>query len=269
MNEATLIGRLAGRFAPPEWAFLRQVRNATGAGRVTRTADAIAMSLWPSRGLELHGFEVKVSRSDWLREVADPAKADEIARFCSRWWIVTADPKMVAAGELPPTWGLMVPHGAGLRAVVEAPLNPTVQEPTRAFLASVLRSVVEQAPGKAEIDAEADRRAEDVRAECAKSYEAAVKVAVAKTERELVALQERLRAFESAAGVSIDKWSAGNIGDVVRALRWHTPEMWSERAKDAAQTAKHFRELADQADGFVEAWRAAAAHEAAGEAVRT
>ena len=33
-----------------------------------RYADAIAMNLWPSRGLAVHGFEIKISRGDWQRE---------------------------------------------------------------------------------------------------------------------------------------------------------------------------------------------------------
>jgi len=32
------------------------------------------MDLWPSGGLEIHGHEVKVSRSDWLRELKEPEK---------------------------------------------------------------------------------------------------------------------------------------------------------------------------------------------------
>ena len=46
------------------------------------SGDAVIMSLWPSRGLELHGVEIKVSRADWKREAADPAKAEAIAAYC-------------------------------------------------------------------------------------------------------------------------------------------------------------------------------------------
>jgi len=42
-----------------------------------RTADYVAMDLWPSKGLALHGHEIKVSRSDWLRELKEPEKAAE------------------------------------------------------------------------------------------------------------------------------------------------------------------------------------------------
>ena len=70
-----------------EWAFMAQVRNAAGFN-ATRTLDALALHLWPSRGLVLHGFEIKVSRSDWLREVKDPAKAEDACRLVEYFWIV-------------------------------------------------------------------------------------------------------------------------------------------------------------------------------------
>jgi hypothetical protein len=44
-------------------------------------ADAIARHLWPSQGLELIGFELKVSRSDWLREIKDPYKCESKKAF--------------------------------------------------------------------------------------------------------------------------------------------------------------------------------------------
>jgi len=97
LTEAKLIVLLKERFAAPEFAFLPHVRNGTGYARgTTRTADALAMSLWPSRGLELYGFEIKSERRDWLRERENPEKAEEICRFCDRWWVVAG----VAEGGL-------------------------------------------------------------------------------------------------------------------------------------------------------------------------
>src|SRR4051812_18306594 len=72
-----LVAALERRVPRPEYVLLEQVRGATGITEgADRSADAIAMSVWPSRGLELHGFEVKVSRGDWLRELREPAKAE-------------------------------------------------------------------------------------------------------------------------------------------------------------------------------------------------
>lgn len=122
-GEGDLVDRLATRFGPPAFAFLPQVRDSTGAV-AARTADAIAMSLWPSRGLVLHGFEIKVTRTDWHKELHNPAKAEMIAQFCDFWWLVVGDKDIVKPGELPDAWGLLSPYGKGLRADQE----PTKQD---------------------------------------------------------------------------------------------------------------------------------------------
>lgn len=106
--------------------------------RATRSADAIAMSLWPSLGLELHGFEFKVSRADWLRELKDPRKAETFKRYCDRWWLVAGSSAIVRPGELPNGWGMLVLQGDRLVRLADAPrLDP--QPVTRPFLAALLR----------------------------------------------------------------------------------------------------------------------------------
>lgn len=83
----------------------------------------------------LHGHEVKVSRGDWLRELRDPTKADTWRQYCDRWWLV-APAGVARPDELPTGWGLLVPVGRVLRAVVPAPvLDPQPMPPdTRAAL---------------------------------------------------------------------------------------------------------------------------------------
>src|SRR5215831_12205622 len=88
------------RYCAPEWALFFNVANGTGA-RTYRYADAMGMCLFPSRGLELHGFEVKISKSDWKREAADPEKAETIAAYCDRWWVVTP-PDLFNGENIPP-----------------------------------------------------------------------------------------------------------------------------------------------------------------------
>lgn len=87
--------------------FLEQVADGTGHHQ-SRWADAIAICVWPSRGYDLPGFEVKVSRGDWINELKDPAKSASVQRFCNRRWLAVASDKIVQPGELPPTWGLLV-----------------------------------------------------------------------------------------------------------------------------------------------------------------
>jgi hypothetical protein len=59
---------LAKKYPAPEYATFFEVRDAAGFDS-KRSADVITVATWPSRGLAIHGFEVKCSRSDWLREL--------------------------------------------------------------------------------------------------------------------------------------------------------------------------------------------------------
>lgn len=129
--------------APPEWACFPEVSNATG-GRARRRADAIAMSLWPSRGLIIRGFEIKQSRSDLKRESKDPEKAETVARFCDEWWFVTPEGLVNdIETEIPPRWGLMEACKKGHLRTRKKAERTDAAEPNREFLAAVLRRAQE------------------------------------------------------------------------------------------------------------------------------
>ena len=122
-----------------------EFRGGTGWGRESR-ADAIAMDLWPSHGLELIGFEIKTSRSDWLNEVKNPDKCDPIKQFCDRWYLVSYDRAIVKdysfngePNELPEDWGhITIDYTGKLKTLKEAPkLNPKPVD--RLFLAALMR----------------------------------------------------------------------------------------------------------------------------------
>ncbi len=144
-----IVDRLRRRYSPPEWIFLAEVPDSTGFDS-KRRADGVAVSTWPSEGLEIHGFEVKVSRADFLRELRLPGvprdKWIAVGRHCDRWWLVVSDRTIVREGELPPQWGLMVASGDGLRAHVQAPSmrylgESSEREPVdRGFVASLVRA---------------------------------------------------------------------------------------------------------------------------------
>lgn len=163
-TETAVVDALRQRFAPPAWVVLTGVANGTGV-HASRYADALAMSVWPSRGLELHGFEVKTSRSDFLRELKKPDKAESIAAYCDRWWIAAGSKDVAAPEDLPPAWGLLVPHGKTMKIVKDAS-KTSAKKLTRVFLAAVLRRVSEQHDAsrirdmlRAEVQAEVRREA--------------------------------------------------------------------------------------------------------------
>jgi hypothetical protein len=203
---------LRERFARPAWAFLAQVRNGTGWQRARpRTADAIAFSTWPSRGLELHGFEIKVDRGDVRRELSDPEKAEDFFRFCDRWWLAVADEKLVQDGELPPTWGLLILKAGKMVCKVEAP-HLDAKPLDRIQVAAILRCVDE-----------ANVPAEEMDERVSKGIAEGLDRQKGYLGRELESLREKVVAFEKASGIKIaEPWQAGEtIGEAVRLVLAH------------------------------------------------
>jgi hypothetical protein len=119
------------------------------AGFDTRTADFIAVDTWESSmrqgWLTVHGVEVKISRSDWLRELKDPSKAAEGMHYASHHWLAVPHASIVRDGELPDGWGLLhYVRNRGLVAKIKAadrggePLSPST-------IAALLRAAVKTA----------------------------------------------------------------------------------------------------------------------------
>jgi hypothetical protein len=205
-----LLDRLAVRYAAPAYFYLEEVRNGTGFAVRPRTADAIALGLWPSRGMMLEGFEVKASRSDWLIELRNPAKAEEgLYPYCDRWWLV-AEEKVLQSGELPPTWGLLAPARNGLTVKVDAPRREPV-EIDHLTLAGIFRGVQKSWTPGVNLDA--------IRKEERESAREDVKFDLEEKDRRFADIQKSVYDFESASGVNIRKtWSQDpkNIGAAVR-----------------------------------------------------
>ena len=200
-NEQDIINAIGKRCSAPEWAFFPQVRNGTGFAQLPRTADAVAMNCYPSRGLEVHGFEVKTNRNDFLNELKDPEKAESIAKYCDRWWLVMSDSSYVMPGELPVNWGMLSMHGGVLRCDKEAPKLDAVPL-DRLFVAALLRN-------QAICPNEEETRKYNEGREYGKE------VAGSNYKR----LKKEVDEFERVSGVRItDQWYLGDIGLAVKTL---------------------------------------------------
>ena len=220
MTAAHIINALAAKYKAPEYAFLTEVRNSVGFSGKVRTADAMAMSLWPSRGLYMTGFEVKVSRADWKKELEQPEKAEELAQFCKMWFIACPD-KMIDKDEVPPGWGLIhVKEDGGLRYVKPAPEHEAI-EPSWMLFASLMRDVTETWVPQSLVD---------------QRVEAAVKERIGRrietegyemkeAKRQMEKMRANIAAFEAESGIKIDRYSDyfnKEIGAAVAAFRrWH------------------------------------------------
>jgi hypothetical protein len=127
---------IAASYAPPSHQTFFEVSNETGYG-IKSYADAVAMGVWPSTGNEIHGFEVKVSRGDFLNEMKNPEKAMPIMQYCHRWSLV-CPANMVKPDEVPATWGIFWFKDGSIRKARQAPLLEA-KPLTSSFVAALVR----------------------------------------------------------------------------------------------------------------------------------
>lgn len=244
---AALQAALLKTFPLPEYATFFEVGDATG-GRHSRWADAVSMACWPSRGLRIYGFELKASRSDWLREKKKPEKSVAIQRFCHHWVLVTAE-HVLQPGEIPPTWGHLELSGGKLHWRTPAPaLTPAALEP--AFVAALLRRAHQSSA--ALIQQQVDEAIAGARQ---RAKEAAERDVAYLRQRNSEAL-EACAKFQQDTGVDLLSWTGCGAGKDFAAYRA------AVQAGDAAisrygTSAKALRAAADAVEAAEAALRSA------------
>lgn len=203
---AALKAAMKKRFDAAQWVLGWEVMG--GGGR----ADCVAVNLWNSGGYEVHGFEVKATRTDWLREKADASKSSYFWERTHRWWLVAAS-GVVLRNELPKGWGLLELQGTVLVQKVAAEERPT---PTldHDFLAALVRRARQGAPTPGE---------EDLRAAYNQGYKDASKKgkdeaaqAVNWDKRNYESLKEQVAEFQKATGTTLTSYHR----DWPAAARW-------------------------------------------------
>ncbi|RLI72270.1 MAG: hypothetical protein DRP02_02330 [Candidatus Gerdarchaeota archaeon] len=197
---------LRQRYSEPEFAFFTEVGNATGI-KQSRYIDAISYSLYPSAGHLIEGYEIKVSRSDFLHEMDNPQKGIESMEFCDRYWVV-APKGVVVKEELPPEWGYIEVSDAGkmIRRKQAHRLSPKTLD--KSFIAALLRRATEGTIPKDQV--------KEMRKEIYEQAEAEMKRRNMAKFGSFEELKQKVEDFESASGVEIARgWKAGKEAGVV------------------------------------------------------
>jgi hypothetical protein len=250
MNSGDVVAALRKHYPADRYAFLEQVGNGTGYA-VSRHIDALVMSLWPSRGLDLTAIEIKVSRSDWKRELDNPRKAEEIACYCD-FFCVAAPKGIVEPFSLPATWGLL--EVSNVVTVVTAPSRLEPKTLNRTFLAAVFRQGQRPETMVQQIRAEEMRAAREA-SEAAIDALAEQKISVVR--QDYSKLKSRVEAFEAATGVPLENHTTDFYGypngeALGRAVLWLAKHDRQEMARilrraasDADRAAADAREAAD------------------------
>ena len=224
ITTAKLERALQVSFPLPEYATFFQVGEGTG-GAQRSWADAVSMACWPSRGLLVWGFEIKASRSDWLREKKRPEKSMPVQKYCDRWCLVTG-PGVITSehDEIPATWGWMELVGGKLLTRKRAPeLKPEVLD--RPFLASLLRRC-----GQVSNEAVAERMTEFREKLQADQEDRITREVSNRAGRNSVAV-EVIEKFKAATGIDLNGYNAETIGKEFGAFH---------RVNEAERQARYF-----------------------------
>ena len=199
---------------PPGGIFAAEIQCPAG----KRRADALWMPTSWTGADRLIGHEIKVSRADVLAELADPTKADAWAMYCDQWWLVVADPALVAGLDVPSQWGVMArPSGRRTRTMTvvrPAPsLSPVAQAPAYRRLAAWTFQRERERAAVAEADARAVRDRLDQHMKWSQSAEFKRAGAGPEVQRaaEIVRQAQALKTSEGLWGTVAD-------GDIVRAV---------------------------------------------------
>ncbi len=212
---ADVHAKLAQRYASTEWATAWEVPNTTGGG--SRRCDLMAMHVWKSKGgICLHGHEIKVSRSDWLKEINDVSKAEEFAKRCHYWWIC-APKGIVKLEELPPAWGLLhCTDKTSMRVAKPAGKNRNPEAISWMFFAACMRAFSQQSDLEAKLRREYSRGYEAARKVLEPRFDERVQRAERISQNNAERLQRSIDNFEIKSGVKIDAYHGGRIGRAVK-----------------------------------------------------
>lgn len=210
-DSQTIYRLIRNKYKRMGFSVLEQVRNKPGY-RDIRIADALAISQSSLRDTSFIGFEIKVSKSDFRTELANPRKADEIAQFCNKWFVV-APKGVIPVKELPENWGLLEATKTQLRITKEARELPCVP-PTREFVAMIMRQVENSKPVE-EAYGRGYREGTDHENKWRKE-------SLERRDDELQSLRDSVDTFEKNSGLRIRNWDddhAKQVGRVVNLIK--------------------------------------------------
>ena len=203
------------------WICVEEARSGASWAGNNAQCDFLAIESWAARGHEVIGHEVKISMTDWKKELSQPEKAEVFARYCHRWYVVMPhDLAQKVKHEVPPNWGLLAVWESGTIRELQKPVKrkpePIPQSWFIGWLAQIDRQYKRRLPGMV-----AEASATKIAAAIEKASSDVEERVRNRTER-LVDLDERVRLFAQEVGIDIrHTWPEDikRIGRVWRVLR--------------------------------------------------
>ena len=118
---------------------------------------------------------------------------------------------IVKDDELPKTWGLIVPHGKGLKIKKEAEFNKKILKFDDLMLAGLFRNIADYCIPKELLDIKIKNAVDHKNRYLNQSYET--------LKKEKTELQDILNEFENQTGLKISYWNKESNKDLIAAIK--------------------------------------------------
>jgi len=139
-----IYGFLAEQYLLPKWVLIPELRGAT-AYYSMRSIDAFAFACWskPHPGYSI-AYEIKVSRQDYMREMADPSKREVFVRNSHQFYFIVPH-NLIKPEEVPGECGLIYVGETGRFTYPKiAPQRKMEEGYDPTFIASLLRNITDK-----------------------------------------------------------------------------------------------------------------------------
>jgi len=176
MKAEELVQLLRKRFESRNTGFnqcvvLEQVPDGTGMSQ-KRWIDIAVFQMWESKGLTRSAFEIKVSRHDFLQELAHPEKHQWCQDCFHEFWFV-APKDIIQIDELPTGVGWMYPRGSNSLAIAKNAVRNRKPRLDDSLLAAFMRAAYKEIQSSGKLALETALANSD-KYKTAKYYETAV-----------------------------------------------------------------------------------------------
>lgn len=232
---------LRDRYEPPEWHVEEEV---TLGGR---RLDVVALNLWGARRYRIVGFELKVDRGDWLREITDFRKSEEWCAVADQFYVVTPS-KLIRADELPEGWGHLELCGSRMmtRRHAAQKTGATLPREVAARFIGRLAEIIRQATYH---DKEILRR--EIRAEVEKTLTDELRRTADVERRDAEEVRKQYRELLQALGLEPHEWHAQRhamkAAGVFALTRGRTEHLRNQLEMNARALETHLSNIRDAA----------------------
>lgn len=226
---------LRNKFPANEYVLICEVSDKSGFSR-SRSLDYMLINLWESRGLAITGIECKSHRTDWLKELKNPAKQENHFKYCDHFYLLTDKENVAKLEEIPATWGWVHINEKGILKTMKAAPKLQPIPVDRSLLCAMMRRAADKTGfiHSSEVEDTIQARAEQIADKNKNEFKWKA--------GEYDELKKMVDDFEKASGINIShRWGdqPAKIGNAVNIFLAQGTEPYKHQLSRVADSIKN------------------------------